>query len=114
MSNDGYLHRYLGHVASSLEVYSFGTTGRIKGLELTHQNFIAITTSVNHSRFVMDKNDDNLIYQISFLLGETPVLMERFDFRDMLKAVERFKVTYMSVLPSLMVVLAKSEVVMRW
>nr|GFA50540.1 hypothetical protein [Tanacetum cinerariifolium] len=28
------------------------------------------------------------------------------------KAVERFKVTYMSVLPSLMVALAKSEVVM--
>nr|GEV25623.1 putative ER lumen protein-retaining receptor C28H8.4 [Tanacetum cinerariifolium] len=46
---------------------------------------------------------------ISFSLGETPVLMERFDFRDMLKAVERFKVTYMSVLPSLMVALAKSE-----
>ncbi|GJT75383.1 hypothetical protein Tco_1042108 [Tanacetum coccineum] len=93
MSNNGYFHRYLDHVALSLEVYSFGTTGRIKGLELTHQNFIAITTSVNHS--------------------EMPVLIERFDFQDMLKAVERFKVTYMSVLSPLVVAMAKSEVVMR-
>ncbi|GKA81574.1 hypothetical protein Tco_0788266 [Tanacetum coccineum] len=90
MSNDGYLHRYLGHVALSLEVYSFSTTGRIKGLELTHRKFIAITTSVNHS--------------------ETPVLMEKFNFQDMLKAVERFKVTYMSVFPSLVVAMVKSEV----
>ncbi|GJV05209.1 hypothetical protein Tco_1338778 [Tanacetum coccineum] len=62
----------------------------------------------------MDENDDNLIHEISFSLGETLVLMEKFNFQDMLKAVERFKVTYMSVLPSLVVARAKSEVVMRY
>ena len=50
----------------------------------------------------------------SFALGDTPVLMERFDFEHMLKAVKRFKVTYMPVSPPLVVAMAKSEVVMRY
>ncbi|GKE58496.1 ribonuclease H-like domain-containing protein, partial [Tanacetum coccineum] len=56
-----------------------------------------------------DENDDNLIDQISFSLGETLLLMERFDFEEMLKTVERFKVTYMPVSP-LVVAMVKSEV----
>ncbi|GKD28070.1 retrovirus-related pol polyprotein from transposon TNT 1-94, partial [Tanacetum coccineum] len=58
-----------------------------------------------------DENDDNLIDQLSFSLGETMLLIERFDFEEMLKIIERFKVTYMSVSP-LVVAMAKSKVVM--
>nr|GEV35072.1 hypothetical protein [Tanacetum cinerariifolium] len=41
----------------------------------------------------MERFDDNLIGQMSFSLGEMLLLMDRFDFEEMLKAVERFKVT---------------------
>lgn len=44
-------------------------------------------------------------------LGETVVLMERFDFGKMVEAVERYKVTYLSVTPPLVVAMAKSELV---
>ena len=47
-------------------------------------------------------------------LGETLVLMQRFDFEGMLKAVERYKITYMPVSPPLVVALAKSELVNKY
>uniref|UniRef100_A0A5B7AUD0 Putative 4-coumarate--CoA ligase-like 9 n=1 Tax=Davidia involucrata TaxID=16924 RepID=A0A5B7AUD0_DAVIN len=47
-------------------------------------------------------------------LGETLVLMERFDFEGMLRAVEKYKVTYMPVSPPLVVAMAKSDVVSKY
>lgn len=47
-------------------------------------------------------------------MGETLVLMQRFDFEGMLKAVERYKITYMPVSPPLIVALAKSELVKKY
>ncbi|KAK9066421.1 hypothetical protein SSX86_013743 [Deinandra increscens subsp. villosa] len=114
-------------------LYSSGTTGRIKGVELTHRNFIAITSASQHSRFVKDENAPQpqphpvslfplpLFHVFGFFmliratsLGETLVLMERFDFGNMLKAVERYKVTYMPVSPPLVVAMAKSDLVPKY
>lgn len=47
-------------------------------------------------------------------MGETLVLMQRFDFEGMLKAVERYKITYMPVSPPHIVALAKSELVKKY
>lgn len=47
-------------------------------------------------------------------MGETMVLMERFDFEDMLRAVEKYRVNYMPVSPPLIVALAKSDLVKKY
>lgn len=47
-------------------------------------------------------------------MGETLVLMQRFDFEGMLKAVERYKISMMPVSPPLVVALAKSELVNKY
>ena len=47
-------------------------------------------------------------------LAETLVLMERFDFENMLKAAEKYRITYMPVSPPLVVALAKSELVGKY
>ena len=42
------------------------------------------------------------------------VLMEKFDFEGMLRAVERYKVTYMPVSPPLIVAFVKSELTKKY
>ncbi|XP_076901956.1 4-coumarate--CoA ligase-like 9 [Bidens hawaiensis] len=117
-------------------LYSSGTTGRIKGVELTHRNFIALTSATYHNKFMKDKSNaisqPDQVHDVSLFplplfhafgfsllirvasLGNTVVLMERFDFNNMLKAVERYKVTYMPVSPPLVVSMAKSDLVPKY
>eukprot|EP00262_Sarcandra_glabra_P000269 TRINITY_DN1032_c0_g1_i2.p1 TRINITY_DN1032_c0_g1~~TRINITY_DN1032_c0_g1_i2.p1 ORF type:complete len:360 (+),score=52.60 TRINITY_DN1032_c0_g1_i2:88-1080(+) len=42
-------------------------------------------------------------------VGESVVLMERFEFRTMLRAIQAYRVTYMPVSPPLVLAMAKSE-----
>ncbi|XAR50310.1 hypothetical protein NMG60_11004597 [Bertholletia excelsa] len=114
---------------SAAILYSSGTTGRVKGVDLTHRNFIALIAGFYYLRRDPDPKDSTpvalftlpLFHVFGFFMlvrgvamGETMVLMERFDFEGMLRAVERYKVQYMPVSPPLVVALAKSELVAKY
>ncbi|KAI9087611.1 hypothetical protein K1719_030481 [Acacia pycnantha] len=112
-------------------LFSSGTTGRVKGVLLTHSNLIALIGGFYHLRHLLDSPENEpdpvslftlpLFHVFGFFMliraismGETLVLMQRFDFEGMLKAVERYKITYMPVSPPLIVALAKSESVKNY
>nr|WGU11325.1 4-coumarate:CoA ligase 9 [Crinum x powellii] len=116
-------------------LYSSGTTGRVKGVVLTHRNFIAVVASY---KAMQELGDDRgvgrhegsphvslftvplfhvfgaFMVMRNVALGHTTVLMGRFGFEKMLEAVERYRVTSMPVSPPLVVAMAKSELVEKY
>ncbi|GAB2240899.1 hypothetical protein Droror1_Dr00021417 [Drosera rotundifolia] len=114
---------------SATILYSSGTTGRVKGVEATHRNYIAIVSSLHHNKFaysdlsrVVSLFTLPLFHVFGFFmllksvaLAETLVLVRgRFDFEGMLRAVERFRVTYVPVSPPIVVAMVKSELTERF
>ncbi|EYU23108.1 hypothetical protein ABFS82_09G065900 [Erythranthe guttata] len=118
-------------------LYSSGTTGKVKGVVLTHRNLVAVIGGFYHHKFSGDggkaaAEEEVYIHPVSLFtlplfhvfgffmlikaaaMGETVVLMEKFDFVKMLEAVERHRVTYIPVAPPLVVALAKSDLVDKY
>ncbi|CAH8325596.1 unnamed protein product [Eruca vesicaria subsp. sativa] len=109
-------------------LFSSGTTGRVKGVLLTHRNVIA-STAVSHQRSLNDPVDYDRVGLFSLplfhvfgfgmmiraiSLGEKLVLLQRFEMEAMMKAVEKYKVTGMPVSPPLIVALVKSELTEKY
>ncbi|XP_023000795.1 4-coumarate--CoA ligase-like 9 [Cucurbita maxima] len=116
---------------SAAILYSSGTTGRVKGVLLSHRNLIVVNSSPNPLLSEVNNGETEprqvslcllpLFHVFGFVMllraisrGETLVLMQKFDFVEMLSAVEKFRVTYIPVSPPLVVALAKSELVAKY
>ncbi|XP_020522039.1 4-coumarate--CoA ligase-like 7 isoform X2 [Amborella trichopoda] len=109
-------------------LYSSGTTGTSKGVILTHGNFIAASLMAAsdqdwkgelHNRFLCVIPMFH-IFGLSILnyaqlqRGNAVVIMSRFDLHQMLRSVEKFRVTHLFVVPPIMIALAKQTVVSKY
>ncbi|CAL4953194.1 unnamed protein product [Urochloa decumbens] len=113
-------------------LYSSGTTGRVKAVAITHRNLIALICTHKANREKVEKEAAEageepppptvallplpLFHVFGFMMmlrsvamGETAVLMERFDFGAVLRAIERYRVTLLPAAPPVLVAMIKSE-----
>ncbi|KAB2002074.1 hypothetical protein ES319_D11G040800v1 [Gossypium barbadense] len=95
---------------SAAILYSSGTTGRVKGVMMSHRNLIAMMAAIHHHNTIEADGSHNPPRSVTFftvplfhvfgffmLLGavlsaDTVVLTERFEFAEMLRAIEKYKV----------------------
>ncbi|KAF0919746.1 hypothetical protein E2562_031082 [Oryza meyeriana var. granulata] len=113
-------------------LYSSGTTGRVKAVAITHRNLIALIAmhADNREKVAREAAEAGeqppppavtlipipLFHVFGFMMvlrsvsmGETSVLMERFDFVAALRAIERYRVTLLPAAPPVLVAMVKSE-----
>lgn len=105
-------------------LYSSGTTGTSKGVVLTHRNFICASLMA-----VADQENDgdpvntflcflpmfhifglSIITYAQLQRGNCVVTMGRFDLEMVLRSIEKYRVTYLFVVPPVMIALAKYNV----
>ncbi|XVF11565.1 hypothetical protein REPUB_Repub08aG0038700 [Reevesia pubescens] len=113
-------------------LYSSGTTGLVKGVMMTHRNLIAMMAAIHHSNPTEADGNGKPPREVTFftvplfhvfgffmllgavLLAETVVLTERFEFEEMLRAIEKYKITGMPVSPPLVVAFVKSDLTKKY
>lgn len=105
-------------------MYSSGTTGKVKGVMLSHRNFIVQVEIAYRSWQRRESSSPGimlftlpffhifgLLYCVrSVALCETSVVMDRFELKKMLKAVEEFKVTHTALTPPVVIALSKDGI----
>lgn len=109
-------------------LYSSGTTGTSKGVILTHRNFIAASLMIAMDQEMAGEVHNSFLcilpmYHVFGLAvvtyaqlryGNTVVSKARFDLEKILKAVEKYKITHMWVVPPIILALAKQSVVKKY
>lgn len=110
--------------------YSSGTTGRPKGVEITHKNYVANLRQFNHLSYLNPDWKDKQsrlrwlcflpmyhamaqnIFIASALSRDIPVyIMPKFDFLKVLEYTEKFRISDLIVVPPVAVALAKHPAV---
>jgi len=109
--------------------YSSGTTGLAKGVMLTHYNLVAeLSLAGSRPDLVFPDEKDTLlaflpyfhIYGIvmflshSLRVGATIVNMARFDLEQFLELIQRYGVSYLHLVPPIVIALAKHPIVDKY
>nr|AHL44983.1 4-coumarate:coenzyme A ligase 4 [Fraxinus mandshurica] len=109
-------------------LYSSGTTGTSKGVILSHRNFIAASLMVTadqewagemHNVFLCVLPMFHVfglavIMYAQLQRGNSVVSMAKFDLEMILKAIEKYRVTHLWVVPPIILALAKNIVIKKY
>jgi acyl-CoA synthetase (AMP-forming)/AMP-acid ligase II len=106
--------------------YSSGTTGVAKGVMLTHRNVVANVAQIQ--TLLRTEPEDVVLGVVPFFhifgltgilaaslhAGATVVTQPRFDLEAFLEAIQRYRVTSLSVVPPIVLAIAKHPLVDRY
>ena len=107
-------------------LFSSGTTGESKGVVLTHRNLIAMCGVLSSPRVVRGLNERVLqlipMFHVFGLMlgvgnlacGSMVVVLPRFDFIEMLSTIQKYKITVFPLVPPILLMMIKQDVVRKY
>lgn len=107
-------------------LFSSGTTGESKGVVLTHGNIIAMCgvlsspkVSANLNKVVLHLIPMFHVFGLmvsvgSIARGSTVIVLPRFDFIEMLSTIQNYKVTAFPLVPPILLMMIKQDVVRKY
>lgn len=109
-------------------LYSSGTTGMSKGVILSHRNFIAASLMVTMDQELAGERHNVLLCVLPMFhvfglsavvysqlqIGNAVVSMNRFELEKFLRAVERYRVSHLWVVPPVILALAKHSAINKY
>ncbi|XP_069682650.1 luciferin 4-monooxygenase-like isoform X2 [Periplaneta americana] len=106
---------------------SSGTTGLPKGVLITQQNILTLLGQIRDTRFYSLQPNDVLLGLLPFYhaygfmcqlmttdIGIKVVIMNKFEEELFLKTIQNYKITVLTLVPPLVVFLAKSDLVNKY
>jgi acyl-CoA synthetase (AMP-forming)/AMP-acid ligase II len=106
---------------------SSGTTGLPKGVMLTQENILSVLRTSKHPKFNIDISEAVILFllpmfhayafmsQLIFISkGTKSIIMRKFEEELFLRSIQNYKVTYMFLVPSIVVFLAKAKIVDKY
>lgn len=108
--------------------YSSGTTGKSKGVELTHWNIVANVQQVMNFEGNMDPGREvwvgvlpffhiyglNLSLHTAFAYKIPVVVIKKFEFMELLSYIQKYRISYAHLVPPILLGLAKHPVVSKF
>uniref|UniRef100_A0A1J3ITD7 4-coumarate--CoA ligase-like 7 n=2 Tax=Noccaea caerulescens TaxID=107243 RepID=A0A1J3ITD7_NOCCA len=109
-------------------LYSSGTTGASKGVELTHGNFIAASLMVTMDQDLMGEYHGVFLCFLPMFhvfglavvtysqlqRGNAVISMAKFELETLLKNIDKYRVTQLWVVPPVFLALAKQNIVKKY
>ncbi|KAF2669778.1 phenylacetyl-CoA ligase [Microthyrium microscopicum] len=122
----------LDHTSCTLN-YSSGTTGVPKGVEITHRNYVANSVQIQYQNR-LDPDFEAVtarakllcflpmyhaygltVFTLNAAIENIPsYIMNKFDFVTMLEYVERFRISFLVLVPPVVVAMAKSPLTKKY
>jgi len=108
--------------------YSGGTTGVSKGVELSHNNIVSNTVQICRWYYIIRKGEEVILsilplfhtygiavcMNLSIATGSCMVLIPRFVPKDILKAIQEYRVTFFPGIPGIYATLNNYRNIKRW